>query len=90
MMYRCEQRGCGEYAEDFFDSDSDERNCPVCNNPLVITGTDDDDAPWSDFSAEELRGHCEAWELEGWNSKTSKPDLIALLEAAEAAEAAAE
>ena len=86
MKYRCEQRGCGEYAESYFDDAGDERNCPVCANPLALidsSSADDGLVPWSDYRIKELREYAADWNLEGVKSNTSKPDLIALLEAAD-------
>lgn len=91
MKWVCEQRGCGEFAVDYFDADDDEHLCPVCQNPLVehdgeICQGDagDVEIPWTDYSVNELREYVVSWELTDWTFKTNKDGLIALLEAAEA------
>jgi len=76
-VFTCTQHGCP------YESEAALETCPVCNNPQSEPDTDVE-APWSDYSIGELREYAKAWELEGWNSRTTKPDLIVLLEAAEA------
>lgn len=73
----CTQHGCP------YDADEPAEVCPVCNNPQADVDVDDD-VPWTDYTIGELRDQAEDWELDGWTSRTSKADLIALLEAAEA------
>jgi len=77
----CAQRGCE------FEAETAPENCLVCNNPFIENdaATAEEEAPWTDYTIKELREHAEAWELE-FNSRMSKPDLIVLLEAAEAEE----
>lgn len=76
MDLRCAQKGCT------FEAEETPENCPVCNNPFIESDADEELA-WTDYTADELREQATEWELEGWNSHTSKPDLIELLEAAE-------
>jgi len=94
MKWVCEQRGCGEYAEDYFDAGADEHLCPVCGHPLiehdgeVCQDAGDGEAPWTDYTVPELREYAESWELsENFDARTTKDGLIAILEAAEALEA---
>ncbi len=80
MKLRCGQRGCE------FEADAMPDDCPVCNNPMIdgaVTSVVVEDS-WEDWTVAELRDQATEWELEGWNSRTSKGDLIELLEAAEA------
>ncbi len=75
MKFNCTQHGCE------FEADELPEVCPVCNNPQ--SSNCGDEAPWEDWSMAELRNQAVEWELEGWNSRTTKPDLIALLDAVE-------
>lgn len=89
MKWVCEQRGCGEYAEAYFDDGDDEHLCPVCGHPLVkhdgeICQGDGGEAPWSEYTIDELREYVRQWEAGVFHLRTTKPELIALLEAAEA------
>ena len=80
MELRCAQKGCT------FEADETPELCPVCNNPFIESDADEELA-WTDYTLPELREQATEWGLEGWNTSTSKPDLIELLEVAEAADA---
>lgn len=92
MKWVCEQRGCGEFAEDYFDDDDEEHLCPVCANPLferegeVDQDNGNGDPEWTDLTKDELIAQLEDWGVtEGWNSRSTKDELIECLEVAEAA-----
>ncbi len=80
MELRCAQKGCT------FEADETPENCPVCNNPFIDNDADEELA-WTDYTVAELQDQAAEWGVEGWNKRTSKPDLIELLEAAELARA---
>lgn len=86
MELRCAQKGCT------FEADETPDNCPVCNNPFIAGNGElvEAELEWSDYTVDELREQLTEWEVDGWNSRTAKPDLIALLEAAEAQRADAD
>ena len=84
--FTCTQRGCP------FEAETHPEVCPVCNNPQnvdVILATLDDELeilPWTDYTADELRDYCVSWGV-GSSARSTKEQMIFLLEEAEALEA---
>ncbi len=91
--FQCAQRGCE------FEAASAPENCPVCNNPFILTdaeappvpvaadGNGDGEVPWAGHTKAELKAQLEECGITGWGWRTNKAGLIALLEAAEESDA---
>ncbi len=78
--FTCTQHGCE------FEADEAPELCPVCNNPQGDAEDLEDAEDWSNYTKDELVAQCVDWELEGYSARSSKAELIVLLEAAEAAD----
>lgn len=80
----CAQRGCE------FEAETAPEDCPVCNNPFIVSdaATAETEAPWSDYTVQELRMYVKEWgvDVDGPITRVPKEVLIAALEAYEAEE----
>ena len=80
--FSCTQHGCE------IEADEHPATCPVCENPqnIAVEGiaNGNGDPEWSDLTKDELVAQLEAWKItEGWNSRSTKDELIECLEVAE-------
>ena len=78
--FTCTQHGCE------FEADETPELCPVCNNPQGEAEDLEDAEDWSNYTKAELIAQCADWELDGYSARSSKAELIALLEDAEDAD----
>lgn len=79
--FTCTQRGCP------FEAETHPEVCPVCNNPQNVDADAGElEIPWSDYDVPELREYCASWDV-GASARSTKEQMIFLLEEAEALEA---